>query len=246
MLEEREKIIEDNVMPWSLMAIFFFVLAAWEWFIYLQPRRPHPAFVSIAALAVAAFAAWRVISWRPRLRAIRLGVDGERVVGQYLDRMRGAGYRVFHDVVGEGFNLDHVLVGPAGVFTIETKTRTKPARGDARVTYDGDLLRVAGFEPDRDPIVQAKAQARWLSALISDSTERRAFVRPVVVFPGWYVEAAEGSRRDVWVLEPKALPAFIEREPERLNKDEIALMAKCISMHVRAYEREQEGKGPLV
>jgi hypothetical protein len=246
LLEERERIVEDQVAPWFVLALFFTLLAGWEWFAYLQPRRPNPVFVSAVALAIAAFAAWRVLRWRPRLRAIRLGIEGERVVGQYLDRMRGAGYRVFHDVVAEGFNLDHILVGPAGVFTIETKTISKPARGDARVSYDGAVLRVAGFEPDRDPIVQAKAQARWLSALITDSTERRVFVRPVVVFPGWYVDAAEDSRREVWVLEPKALPAFIEREPERLNKEEVALMAKCISMHVRAREREQAGKGPLV
>jgi len=51
-----------------------------------------------------------------------------------------------------------VLIGPAGVFTVETKTRTKP-HGDARVTFRGEALLVAGFEPDRDPIVQARAQA---------------------------------------------------------------------------------------
>ena len=246
LLEERAKIVDDQVEPWFVMALFAVMLAGWEWASYFLSRPPSPWVMTFVALAAIAFAAWRFMRWRSRLKAIRLGVEGERVVGQYLDRIRGRGYRVFHDVVGDGFNLDHVLVGPGGAFTIETKTRTKPARGDSRVTYDGEVLRVAGFEPDRDPIVQAKAQARWLSALIADSTERRIFVRPVVVFPGWYVEATEGSQREVWVMEPKGLPAFIEKEPEKLSKEDIALIAKCISMHVRAHEREQVGKGPLV
>ena len=246
LLEERAQIWDDKVESWMLLAVFMVALAAWEWFSFLSPRKPTPWLVtSVAALAVA-FAAWRMMRWRPRLKAIRLGIDGERVVGQYLDRMRDKGYRVFHDVVAEGFNIDHVLVGPAGVFTIETKTRSKPIRGDARVVYDGTTLTVAGFEPDRDPIAQAKGQARWLSALITDTTERRVAVRPVVAFPGWYVDAAAGSHHQVWVLEPKALPAFIEQERATLIKEDIALIAKSISMHVRALERERDGKAPLV
>ena len=246
LLEEREKIREDKVLPWILMAVFFVVLAGWEWFSYLHPRKPMPWLMSFAALLIIAFAAWRVFRWRPRLKALSLGIEGERVVGQYLERIRAKGYRVFHDVVAEGFNVDHILVGPAGVFTIETKTRSKPVRGDARVSYDGQTLTVAGFEPDRDPIAQAKGQARWLSALIAESTERRVFVRPVVVFPGWYVDATAGSQRQVWVMEPKGLPAFIEQEPASLTKEDIALIAKCISMQVRAFERERDGKGPPV
>lgn len=246
LLEERARIADEKVEPLLLMAVFALVMAFWEWGRYFLSVPPMPWLATAFALAASGFAAWRFMHWRPRLKAIRLGVEGERVVGQYLDRMHGKGYRVFHDVVGEGFNLDHVMVGPGGAFTIETKTRTKPARGDSRVTYDGEVLRVAGFEPDRDPIVQAKAQARWLSALINDSTERRVFVRPVVVFPGWYVEATEGSQREVWVIEPKGLPAFIEKEPEKLSKEDIALITKCTSMHVREHEREQVGKGPLV
>jgi hypothetical protein len=88
----------------------------------------------------------------------------------------------------------------------------------------------------------AAGQARWLSATITDTTDRKVFVRPVVVFPGWFVDAAEGSQRQVWVMEPKGLPAFIEREPEVLSKEDIALVAKSISMHVRAQERERAGR----
>ena len=35
---------------------------------------------------------------------------GERAVGQYLERLRESGPRVFHDVPGVGFNLDHVVI----------------------------------------------------------------------------------------------------------------------------------------
>jgi hypothetical protein len=47
--------------------------------------------------------------------------------------------------VGEGFNVDHVIIGPAGAFTIETKTWSKPKRGSPTISFDGETLRAAGY-----------------------------------------------------------------------------------------------------
>jgi hypothetical protein len=149
--DERTAIWDDKLEPWLLLAVVFIVLAGLEWARSFYPAPPQPWLMSISAAAVAAFAAWRVIRLRPRLRALRLGIDGERAVGQFLDRLREQGYQAFHDVLADGFNLDHVLVGPGGVFAIETKTWSKPLRGDARISFDGVKLLAADHEPDRDP-----------------------------------------------------------------------------------------------
>jgi Nuclease-related domain len=238
LIEQRQKIWDDQIEPYLLMALVALLLAGWEWYAHFFPRKPLPWLMTAVAAATVAFGAWRLARLRPRMKALRLGIDGERAVGQYLDRLASKGYRVFHDLQGDSFNVDHVLIGPGGVFTVETKTRSKPERGDARVTYDGRSITVAGFEPERDAVTQAKAQARWLSVLILESTERRQFVLPVVVFPGWYVEAAPGSQSDVWVMEPKGLPAFIEREPQGLSKEDVALISRCLALHMRVNERE--------
>ena len=171
----------DKLEPWLMLGLFFAMLAAWEWFRYFNPTRVSPWFFTVVAVGMVALAAWRVQRLRPRLRALRQGIEGEKAVGQFLERLREQGYQVFHDLVGEGFNVDHVLIGPAGVFTIETKTWSKPQRGDARIVYDGNTLTVAGRVPDRDPLAQAKAQASWLRSLLSESTGRRMEVQPVVV-----------------------------------------------------------------
>ena len=122
---------------------------------------------------------------------------------------------------------------------METKTISKPRTGDARITFEGGQLRVGGFVPDRDPITQARAQAAWLRRVLAESTGREFQVRPVVVFPGWFVERSADAPRDVWVLEPKALPDFLAQEPARLKPEDVNLA----NFHLSRYVRAGESKG---
>ena len=239
--EELDDLIYDRVLWPLLIAVFVIVLAGLEWWNYFHPHPPAPIIYSVLACAGVAYAAVKI--WRawPRLRALRQGRDGEKVVGQFLERQRERGYQVFHDVIGDGFNVDHVLIGPAGVLTVETKTRSKPQRG-ARISFDGERILVAGFEPDRDPIVQSKAQAAWLRRLLAESTGKQFSVRPVILFPGWFIEQSDRSTRELWVLEPRALPAFLEQAPNVLSAEDVKLASFHLSRFIRTQERARTGR----
>ena len=241
--EERQKLIDDVLEAPLLLALMFCFFAAVEWWRYFVQLPPQPVLFTVVASVAVIFAAWRLLRLRPRLKALRLGVEGEKAVGQYLERLRQSGYQVFHDVVGTDFNIDHVLIGPAGVFTIETKTWSKPARGNAQVSFDGEQLVVAGAAPSRDPIVQARAQATWLQRTLAESTGKTLRTFPVVLFPGWFVEQAPGSTKDLWVLEPKALPAFLERAPEHLSPEDVRLAAFHLSRYIRVGEQHRAEGG---
>ncbi len=232
--EELSAMWDDKLQPWLFLALIMCLLAGLEWFRYLTSSRFNPVLFSVVAAVFASVAAWKVWRMRPRLKRLRQAIEGERAVGQYLEQLRARGYRVFHDIVGSSFNLDHVLVGPAGVFTIETKTWSKPAQGEARVVFDGEIIKVAGYVPDRDPVTQARAQASWLRTLIKESTGRVVDVFPVVVFPGWYVEQTKTSRKSIWVLEPKALPSFLDHEAVRLVNEDVQLIAFHLSRFIRS------------
>ncbi len=88
------------------------------------------------------------------------------------------------------------------MLTVETKTWSKPRRGEARITFDGEVLLAAGMAPDRDPVIQARAQAAWLRAMLSESTGRTFEVMPVVLFPGLVDDNYLGRRIDSSVLLP--------------------------------------------
>jgi len=69
-----------------------------------------------------------VLEFTAHVRNWRFGLRGEQAVAERLtDRsLVAAGYLSFHDLPGEGdWNIDHVVVGPAGVFVLETKARPR-------------------------------------------------------------------------------------------------------------------------
>lgn len=128
LVEERARIWDDKVDPWALMAVFMIALAALEWVSFYRNDRFNAWLFSAVAAVALAIAVWKLCRQRPRMRQLRQAIEGEKAVGRFLDRLRERGYSVFHDVLGANFNIDHVLVGPGGVFTVETKTWSKPAR----------------------------------------------------------------------------------------------------------------------
>lgn len=235
--EERRKLFEDRLETPLLLAAFFIVLSALEWWRDYSHSPPSPIVFTALAVLLLGFAAWRIWRTRPQARALKLGIEGEKAVGQFLERLRENGYHVFHDLIGTGFNVDHVLIGPAGVFTIETKTWSKPSRGEAKIRFDGEQLLTGGRNPERNPVVQARAQSSWLKGLLAESTGRNYDVFPVVVFPGWFIEQSNDCLRNIWVLEPKALTKFLANAPQKLEPDEVKLASFHLSRFIRSNEQ---------
>jgi hypothetical protein len=101
--------------------------------------------VSVAAgLGIFVYSTYKVIKLRKERKKMRFGYEGELVVGQELDQLMHDGFHVYHGFPADKFNIDHILVGPKGVFAVETKARSKPNKKkrveDATVEYDGRML----------------------------------------------------------------------------------------------------------
>src|SRR4051812_13251983 len=56
-----------------------------------------------------------------QIERINHGERGERLVGAVLEQLRKDEYRAVHAISCGRGDIDHVLVGPAGIFAIETK-----------------------------------------------------------------------------------------------------------------------------
>lgn len=231
--DEISDIAYDGVLTPLLLAAFMVVIAALEWWRFYMNLKPSPWIYTIMAALVAAYAAARVTLTVRNLRDLKLGRDGERAVAQYLEWFRTAGFFVFHDVPTETANIDHVLIGARGIYTIETKTLSKPHRGECKIRVSEGKIAANGIEMSRNPLIQSKAQARWLANFLGES-RFKVSAQPVVVFPGWFVEPFDMRREGVWVMEPKALDRFLQNEPERFAPEQVKAMASALSSYVRS------------
>jgi len=122
---------------------------------------------------------------------IRLGYEAELAVGQELNQLMLCGYRVYHDFAFEQYNIDHIVVGPSGVFAVETKGKAKPDRGlgkgDATIEFDGNRLLFPDGYQTTAPVEQAKRQAKSLAMFLSSAVGENVVVTPALVYPGWYI-----------------------------------------------------------
>lgn len=180
------------------------------------PREFQVAGVAVTLMAfVAAFIlAARWFAGKARESSNRyLGYFGERLVAEYLEPLKSQGWRIFHDVPGlangHSFNIDHIAVGPSGVFVVETKTRRKgaarPGFDDHKVYFDGRSL-IWPWGEDNHGLDQAERNATWLAAMLQDVTGERVLVTPFLTLPGWWVDMKPSQEsRPCRVTNPKLL-----------------------------------------
>lgn len=232
--EEMQRRFDDDWMPFFLASLLCVSFAVLEWWRYFHPVSLNPWVPTAMAIMLMTYSAFRMTGMRQTMQNLRLGMEGERSVGQSLEGLRANGAIVFHDIPAKRFNVDHIVVSPKGVYVIETKTRRKPAGRRATVTFDGENVLVDGISPDRDPVQQAKAISSWVQELIWESTGKSFPVKPVVLFPGWYVDAINpAAHRKVWVLNPKNLPSFMEHVNDGISPEDVKLIAYHISRYIR-------------
>jgi hypothetical protein len=233
--EAMQQLLDERAVPALIAAMCAIALAASEWLHWLAAMPPQPKVMSAVAVVAVFWLVCVVAGSKKQMRSLRLGLEGEKAVGQFLEAHRKPGWHVFHDVpakgFNKGFNVDHILIAPQGVFVIETKTYSKPMRGEAIVEFDGEKLLVSGVEPERNPITQTRAIRDWVQTLLYEGTGIRYPVKGVVVLPGWFVKGSQ-KQSDIWVLSPKALQSFIEHEPVTVKAEDVALAHSRLSDYV--------------
>ena len=154
-------------------------------------------------------------------RAWRKGANGERFVGFVLGRLP-QGWHVFHDVpVGErGANIDHVVVGPAGAFTVNTKNLSgKLWVGPSSIRHNGhptDYLRTSRHEASR--------ASRLLSAAAGRTVEVRGVL--AILADEWTVKE---KPTDIHVGSPRGVKDWLIRLPTVFAPHDVIEIAAAAS-----------------
>ena len=155
----------------------------------------------------------------------RMGALGECEVAAELDRLSDK-FTVFNNVNTTRGNLDHVVVGPTGLFVLETKNWT----GTIAATDDGELTK-NGKPATAAHVRNCLSRAMTLLEQIVTLTRLEGLrFRAVMVFPKAHVDASYGSTRSAHCVRLNKLLDYIEQAKfsSRLTNREIERVVRAL------------------
>lgn len=211
---------------------------------YVAKEHVHGGVYALLAVLPMMYFTFKLARSLKQRNALRLGLDCEISVGQELNRLMLGGHLVYHDFPADKFNIDHVVVGPKGVFAVETKGRAKSEKNreaeDVKVVFDGDALKFPDWT-ERNYLPQARRQAEWLAKWLSSAVGEKIPVKPVLVITGWFVTVLKPC--DVLLASGKNIHLIIPKQRENtLTAEQIARIAhqleqKCRNVKPLAFKK---------
>jgi Nuclease-related domain len=167
-------------------------------------------------------------------RAWQKGGAGEQALGHALEAMRDEHLGVLHDrrIPGTKANIDHIVIGPAGVFVIDAKRYSgKLERRDRGWILDRDWRIYVGGR-DQTKLVAGmthQIEAVRTAVVATEFADVRLF--PVLCFIDCEVGlfASPFAIGDVRVMWPKPLYALVRSEG-LLQREQIADLERALAL----------------
>ncbi|MQT03100.1 NERD domain-containing protein [Streptomyces jumonjinensis] len=133
----------------------------------------------------------------------RKGLAGERRVGAELNRLTRYGWRVLHSVpLPRDVDVDHLLIGPGGVFSVNTKHH------DRRSVWVGDETARIDHGMPRPYPAKSRAEAQRVRGVLERFCGFAVPVQPVLVFVGVTALEVAAAQRDVHVCRDREIAAL--------------------------------------
>ncbi len=149
-----------------------------------------------------------------RGKAIPPREDAGDDIGDLLDGLSAGFFLLHHFSLGEGV-LDHILVGPKGLFVLYVQRHI----GTISV-LGGQIVRNGrSLDADRILLVKARQECRNLEDLLARRGITELKPLPVIIFLNAIV-GVHGTINGVEVVQRNALPAFMNRRKNRITPRE--------------------------
>jgi Nuclease-related domain len=203
-----------RTVPWRVAAILAVATVGGLVGSLLAPR------LGLVLGGLAAMAAGWGLRFRPSpdASAWRRGAAGERHTARLLDPLARQGWAVLHDLAipGSRANLDHLVIGPGGVFVIDSKQY----RGRLQLDPTGRLWH--GRHPLAPTLRAADFEADQAARVLPDPG---VAVVPIVAVHGAQVPWGKVVTDGVPVVAARRLPSMLRTLPPVLGPERVAWLA---------------------
>jgi hypothetical protein len=213
---QRRDNIRANLHLWLLAAAITTTLAIWS------VHANGLAGLFLAATAGAFIGAFYVLwSMGGHISAFHwwLGAEGERNTAKQIEKLP-ADWHCEHDLTHQHGNWDHILIGPAGVFLLDTKlTNTTAAAGNdqlraGRLAYHGATFRGSAL--------------RIKTALEHHLGNRAPWVQALVVIWGDFPQQQHHDHHVTYLSGEQLLP-WLTNQPAKLNPPQRAALREALT-----------------
>jgi len=149
-------------------------------------------------------------------RAWRVGASGEEIVGNRLEELESRGWRILHSIpVGKnGSDIDHMAIGPGGLFTFNTKRHP-----NAKVWVGKHQIRVNGAPVDY--LRNSRFEATRASKLLTACAGFRIEAVPCIVLSGAATVTIKQQPDDVIVLTARDVPRWFKKRRLVLTPEQV-------------------------
>jgi hypothetical protein len=159
--------------------------------------------------------------------------EAKTMVDRAIAPLVPRGYIVFRDFKADDISIDHLLIGPKGVFALQTLVRSANLKqGQPTVpmaTYDGRALFFPQGE-DHMIVERAEKNAEDISEWISKRVGMPIAARAIVALPGWQVKRT--SAQGISVINPAQLEALFQYiKPWPLSEDILFQIVRLVENH---------------
>lgn len=235
--EKRDQIWDEKVAPWLFCIGVAVMIIITAWLVALvRPPALAASAATTSAVLISIVALFRMRRAIKEMKGYSLGYKGEVYVSQCLDKLKAQGWRLFEDVPNEKGNVDHVLVGPGGIFTIETKTHSRKDGKKVEVTFDGQKVAINGFETD-EPIKQAFAEAGFIKNLVGAT---KADVQPVLIYVGAMINYR--GDRQLWVMHENKFLSWMETQRKKLDPALVTQACAALDGYIQGQARAKSAQ----
>ena len=227
----QKKIDADYETFYGILSLFlgFFILTICVWLFYFGVVDLNLTFaITLTVVTVGIF----IYGFRKSRRLIKhmrncyKGMEGERLVGEMLNKMSNDSVRVFHDVCGDCFNVDHLIISTRGIFTIETKHYDRK-KGYKFLYQDGMLL--FNGRQCKTILNQMDGEASFISEKIESLCGRVYPIQKVAIIIGAYIENPARDFSKYWILNESGFLKFFEKNKESLSIEEVRSIANQVT-----------------
>src|SRR5829696_7380474 len=212
-----------RTLPWRVAATLGIGAGGGVLGSLLAPR------LGLAAAGLAAIVAGWALRFRPSpdARAWRQGAVGERRTARLLDPLERHGWAILHDlaVPSSRANLDHLAIGPGGVFVIDSKQY----RGRLQLDPSGRLWH--GRYPLAPTLRAVSFEADQAAQVLTDPD---MVVMPIVAVHGAQVPWGKVLMDGVPVVAARRLPSLLRQLPTVLGPERVTGLADQARIRFRA------------